>query len=170
MEPHRLDLGGDVVAEVGVVDDGDAQVERVAERPEAPVFSYFTHDGGFSVIDGFIVKPAPGRFVLVLKDERELPKPTKHLRVAEATRADGPDGPASAPISIDWVEGPSVLRRGDRWIVYYDEYTRKKYGAIESADLKTWRLVDGEEFPAGTRHGTAFQVNADVVARLSKAF
>lgn len=128
------------------------------------------YDGGFSVIDGFIVKPEPGRFVLVLKDERELPKPTKHLRVAEATRADGPYGTASAPISIDWVEGPSVLRRGNNWIVYYDEYTRKKYGAIESADLKTWRPVDGVEFPPGTRHGTAFQVNSDVVARLSKAF
>lgn len=128
------------------------------------------YDDGFSVIDGFIVRPAPDRFVLVLKDERELPEPTKHLRVAEATRADGPYGPASAPISIDWVEGPSVLRRGDCWITYYDEYTRQKYGAIESVDLKTWRPVRGLVFPDGTRHGTAFQVNGDVVARLSQPF
>lgn len=127
------------------------------------------YDDGFSVIDGFIVKPAPGRFVLVLKDERELPTPTKHLRVAEATRADGPYGPASAPISIDWVEGPSVLREGDRWIAYYDEYTREKYGAIQSRDLKQWELVPGGvTFPQGTRHGTAFQVPAEVAARLSK--
>lgn len=128
------------------------------------------YDGGFSAIDGFIVKPGPGRFVLVLKDERELPKPTKHLRVAEATRAHGPYGIASAPISIDWVEGPSVLRREDSWIAYYDEYTRQKYGAIESVDLKTWRPAPGVEFPDGMRHGTAFEVSGDVVARLSKAF
>ena len=89
-------------------------------------------DGGFSVIDAFIVKASPGRFVMVMKDETALPTPKKHLRVAEASRADGPYGPASAPISVDWVEGPSVLERGGVWTMYYDEYTRRRYGALES--------------------------------------
>src|SRR6187397_3531439 len=47
------------------------------------------YDDGFSVIDAFIVKSGTGRFTMLLKDERALPTPTKHLRVAEATRADG---------------------------------------------------------------------------------
>lgn len=124
-------------------------------------------DDGFSVIDAFIVKAGAGRFTMIVKDEREIPVPTKHLRVAEAKRASGPYSPASAPISVDWVEGPSVLARPDGWIVYYDEYTRKKYGALRSADLKKWEPVDGLAFPPGVRHGTAFEVPADIAARLA---
>ena len=125
------------------------------------------YDEGFSVIDAFIVKSGPGRFTMVMKAERELPKPTKHLRVAEATRADGPYSPASPAISVDWVEGPSLLKRDGRWIVYYDEYTRKKYGALQSDDLKIFHPVQGLEFPPGVRHGTAFEVPADIAARLA---
>lgn len=124
------------------------------------------YDGGFSVIDAFIVKAGPGRFLMVMKDETALPAPKKNLRVAEASRADGPYGPASAPISVDWVEGPSVLKQGRQWIVYYDEYTRRKYGALQSSDLKQWTAVN-VAFPRGVRHGTAFEVPADVAARLA---
>ena len=124
-------------------------------------------DDGFSVIDAFIVKSAPGRFTMIVKDETELPAPRKHLRVAEATRPDGPYSPASAPFSVDWVEGPSLLKRGSRWQLYYDEYTRRKYGALQSADLKKWEPVEGLSFPRGVRHGTAFELPAEIAARVS---
>jgi hypothetical protein len=126
------------------------------------------YDNGFSVIDAFIVKPSPGRYVMVLKDETALPTPKKHLRIAEAAHAEGPYGPASAPISVDWVEGPSVLKQGSGWIVYYDEYTRRRYGALQSPDLKQWTPVQGLNFPRGVRHGTAFEVPADVAAGLAR--
>jgi len=126
-------------------------------------------DDGFSVIDAFIVKRGPGRFTMVLKDETQLPVPKKHLRVAEAARASGPYSPASPPFSPDWVEGPSLLKLNDRWTVYYDEYTRHRYGAMQSADLKTWQPVEGLAFPAGVRHGTAFEVPADIAARVARS-
>lgn len=126
------------------------------------------YDDGFSVIDAFIVRPSPGRYVMVLKDETALPAPKKHLRLAEATRAEGPYSPASAPFSVDWVEGPSVLKRGAGWIVYYDEYTRRRYGAMQSDDLTQWTAVQGLSFPRGVRHGTAFEVPAEVAARLAE--
>lgn len=122
-------------------------------------------DGGFSAIDAFIVKVTPERYVMIVKDETLRPTPKKHLRVAEARRPEGPYGPASDPISVDWVEGPSVLKLGDAWVVYYDEYTRKRYGAIRSRDLRTWEPV-AVAFPAGTRHGTAFAVPSDIVTAL----
>ena len=125
------------------------------------------YDGGFSVIDAFIVKAGPGRYVMVLKDETSLPTPKKHLRIAEAARAEGPYGPASAPISIDWVEGPSLLKRADQWILLYDEYTRRRYGALQSADLQHWEIVEDLSLPRGVRHGTAFEVPAGVVTRLA---
>ena len=68
---------------------------------------------------------------------------------------------------MDWVEGPSVLKRGNDWVMYYDEYTRRKYGALQSPDLKQWTLVNNLSFPRGVRHGTAFEVPADVAAGLA---
>jgi hypothetical protein len=126
------------------------------------------YDDGFNVIDAFIVKADRDRYVMIMKDETLRPAPKKHLRVAEAKQPDGPYGPASAAVSIDWVEGPSALKVGDEWIVYYDEYTRKQYGAIRSSALTTWTLVPQISFPFGARHGTAFAVPAGVVERLRR--
>lgn len=123
------------------------------------------YDGGFNVIDGTILR-ADGRYRLIVKDETLRP-PRKHLRIATGDRAIGPYGPASDPVTPDWVEGPSVLRVGDAWIVYYDEYTRRRYGAIRSTDLKTWDIISDQiEFPPGARHGTAFVAPAEIVEPL----
>jgi Glycosyl hydrolases family 43 len=127
------------------------------------------YNGGFNVIDAFIVKAARNKYVMIVKDETLRPTPKKHLRVTEATRPDGPYGPASAPVSIDWVEGPSALQVGTGWLLYYDEYTRKRYGAIRSRNLTTWDVVPEVSFPVGMRHGTAFVVPLEIAARLSSS-
>lgn len=124
------------------------------------------YDGGFNVIDGTIIRHG-GEYVLIVKDETRAPVAKKDLRLARASRALGPYGPASPAISVDWVEGPTALRIGPTWYLYYDEYTRKRYGAIASDDLQTWRVVsDRLQFPAGARHGTAFEVDREVVEKL----
>jgi hypothetical protein len=102
---------------------------------------------------------------MVVKDETLRPTPKKHLRVTEAKRPEGPYGPASAAISVDWVEGPSVLKVGPDWVVYYDEYTRKQYGAIRSRDFTRWDAMT-VSFPEGARHGTAFPVAPAIIAAL----
>jgi beta-xylosidase len=124
------------------------------------------YEGGFDVIDATLVRDA-GRYALVVKDETRFPEPRKHLRVAFAESAEGPFRDVSGPISPDWVEGPSVLKVGDAWLLYYDEYTRHRYGAARSSDLRQWSPISsGLEFPAGARHGTAFTVPRDVLLRL----
>jgi hypothetical protein len=124
------------------------------------------YDGGFSVIDAFMIRADRDRYVMIVKDETLRPTPKKHLRIVEAKRPEGPYGQASGPVSPDWVEGPSALRIGAGWIAYYDEYTRKRYGAIRSRDLRQWEPGPAVHFPPGTRHGTAFTVPAAAAARL----
>ena len=115
------------------------------------------YDGGFSVIDGVVVDDG-GRAVLVMKDETRHPQPRKHLRVATAQAPGGPYGDASPAFSPDWVEGPTVLRIGANWRIYYDEYTRKRYGAIDTPDFRVFTPAADVVFPQGMRHGTAFRV------------
>src|SRR5215475_10544922 len=132
------------------------------------------YDGGFNVIDATIVKSAAGElrrgYVMILKDETRNPV-KKNLRIAVSDKATGPYGAASPPFSPEWVEGPTAARVNNEWIVYFDMYRDKRYGAVKSADLKNWAPVtDKLSMPAGARHGTVFRVSDEVLAQLLVAW
>ena len=125
------------------------------------------YEPGFNVIDSFIVKDGE-RFVMFLKDETKQPVAQKNIRVAFSKKAEGPYGPASEPITAKyWAEGPTAIKIEGRWIVYFDKYTQHKYGAVISQDLKDWEDISNKvEFPEGTRHGTVFEVNKEILDNL----
>jgi hypothetical protein len=120
-------------------------------------------DGGFNVIDATILK-AEGRFYLVVKDETAKPA-RKNLRLASAASPRGPWAGVSEPFTIAWVEGPSAIRIGQEYFVYFDHYAPPQYyGAVKSKDLKTWVDVSKEmSFPPGCRHGTVLEVSKEIV-------
>ena len=125
------------------------------------------YNPGFNVIDATIVKDG-NRYVMFLKDETRVPVAQKNIRYALSQRAEGPFGPASAPITGDyWAEGPSAIRIGTRLVVYFDKYTERRYGAVASTDLKQWEDISPKiQFPEGARHGTALSVPPAVLTRL----
>jgi beta-xylosidase len=116
------------------------------------------YEPGFNVIDASI-QPDGKRFVMFLKDETREPV-QKNLRIAYASRLAGPYGPASAPITGNyWAEGPTAVKLGTDWLVYFDKYREHKYGAVKSSDLTHWTDVsDKIQLPKGLRHGTIFRV------------
>ena len=124
------------------------------------------YEHGFSVIDADIITSGQ-RYVMFLKDETEKP-PQKNIRMAFSDHAEGPWSPPTAPITGDyWAEGPTALRVGDRWIVYFDRYRDHRYGALGSDDLEHWTDVSASiSMPPGMRHGTAFEVPAADARRL----
>jgi len=124
-------------------------------------------NGGFNVIDATMLY-AEGKYYLIVKDE--TPKPVKkNLRIAVGDSPEGPFGPASAPFTPSWVEGPSAIRIGDDYVVYFDCYTKGCYGAVRSRNLKDWEDITSHvSFPQGTRHGTVLRVPKSVVDRLSE--
>ncbi len=128
-------------------------------------------DQGFNVIDASIVKDG-ARYVMFLKDETDKPfVQQKNLRVTTAESPAGPWKPVSSPITGDyWAEGPSPLRIGDSWVVYFDRYMQHEYGAVIAHNLEHWEDVSaGVRFPKGVRHGTALRVSEDVLERLQSA-
>ena len=124
------------------------------------------YEHGFSVIDADIIRDGK-RYVMFLKDETERP-PQKNIRLAFANRADGPWSAPTAKITGDyWAEGPTALRVGDRWIVYFDRYREHKYGALASTDLEHWTDISNTlVMPPGIRHGTALEIPAADARRL----
>lgn len=129
------------------------------------------HDPGFNVIDSTIVRHG-GQYVMILKDETRQPS-AKNLRVATADKITGPWHVAEKPFTPPglWVEGPSLLKVGDWWYLYYDCYQDHRYGAMRTKDFKQWQDISERIwFPPGTRHGTAFEVPSVVLDQLMGHF
>ncbi len=131
------------------------------------------YDPGFSVIDATFLDTDQGRR-LIIKDETRYP-PRKYLQIAGAAGTRGPFASLSAPFTPEglWVEGPTALKIGDDYVVYFDAYVKKQYGAMRSRDLRTWEDVTAkmhfpdEGTPLRMRHGTVIAVPPDILAGLN---
>ncbi len=132
------------------------------------------YDPGFNCIDASFLR-ADGKLWLVIKDETKFPAPAKNLRIGPAESLRGPFGPLSAPFTPPglWVEGPTAVKIGGEYLVYFDAYTQKHYSAMRSRDLVTWHQVPAgelsfpfEETPERMRHGTVLEVPRALIERL----
>lgn len=125
-----------------------------------PATVYF--NPGYSVIDATLF-PAPGTsapYRLIFKDERKTPL-RKFLLTAEGKTMEGPWTVDSGPLSEVWSEGAAVIKVKDGWLAYCDHYrSPQHYGAMFSADLKTWADAQSRiQFPAGMRHGSFLEIS-----------
>jgi hypothetical protein len=107
---------------------------------------------------------------MFLKDETDKPfTPQKNIRIAFSNNAEGPYSKPSSPISGSyWAEGPSAIKIGKEWFVYFDRFRDGKYGLIVSADLKNWKdrseeLVTPKDF----RHGTVILITETILKGLT---
>ncbi|HEY6187599.1 MAG TPA: glycoside hydrolase family 43 protein [Pyrinomonadaceae bacterium] len=125
------------------------------------------YDQGFNVIDSTIIKDG-SRYIMFLKDETKQPVAKKNLRYAVSSRAMGPYGQASPPITGNyWAEGPTAIKIGRKLIVYFDKYRDHRYGAVASIDLNRWEDISAQvRFPEGARHGTVLRVRQAVLLKL----
>lgn len=125
------------------------------------------YEPGFNVIDATILNQDKG-YVMFLKDETKVPV-QKNLKVAYSDNLTGPYTKASAPITGNyWAEGPTAIKIDNNWVVYFDKYTQKKYGAVKQTETGWEDISDKVSFPQGTRHGTVIKVSPEIIANLKK--
>jgi hypothetical protein len=121
-------------------------------------------DPGFSVIDAVIVKTAPKQYTLVLKDNT---RNERNLKVAFADNPLGPYKNVSAPFTGKLTEGPSVLQSGKEWIIYYDDYGNKRYGAVATTDFHQFKNINAKiVVPEGHKHGTVLKVRRKILDKI----
>ena len=125
------------------------------------------YEPGFNVIDASIVKQDQG-FVMYLKDETRDPV-QKNIKIAVGKKLKGPYSAASDPITGQyWAEGPTAIKIGHNWTVYFDKYTEKKYGAVKETP-QGWEDISAQiSFPSGARHGTVIKVSKEELSVLKK--
>lgn len=122
------------------------------------------YDPGFSSIDAVIVKDKKDKYIQVLKDNT---RPNRNLKVAFANDPLGPYREVSQPFTGNFIEGPTVVKKGDEWLIYYDVYQQKIYGAMKTKDFKTFTDITKEiSVPAGHKHGTIFTAKKKLVKKI----
>jgi len=127
------------------------------------------YEPGFNVIDGTVVKEGD-EYIMFVKDETIEPA-EKNIRMTRSTQLPDGFGPAGPPITGDyWAEGPTAIKIGEQWLLYFDKYMDKKMGAVASKDLIHWEdISDRVRFPSGMRHGTVFKVTAEEFQQLKSS-
>lgn len=128
-------------------------------------------DPGYSVIDGAMVHRG-GRYYLLYKNESVATDGDDavfhdYLEVVDGASATGPWSTPTRLATPQWVEGPAPVELGGKIVVFYDQYSRGRYGAIESRDMEHWSSRSMTlTMPKGHRHGSVLRVPGDVAARV----
>ena len=123
------------------------------------------YDPGFNSIDGFLLKEEPGKYVLIVKDNR---KPGySDLFCVTADAPEGPYGDPSVKFAPTYSEGACAIKVGDEWLIYFDVYREARFGAVSTKDFKEFTPIDDKiSLPAGHKHGTIIKVPESVLEAL----
>ena len=132
-------------------------------------------DPGFSCIDATLVKRGNKDYVMVLKDNT---RPERDIKVAYAKSSYGPWSKASEPFTGKMMEGPTtckVIRKSGKseesgWLIYYDRYKLKDFGAHFTKDFVTFEDVSNKvSIPNLHKHGTIFMADETILKGLLTA-
>ena len=131
------------------------------------------YDPGFAVTDATVL-PANGRFYVIAKNE--MPK-KKNLFLSSSDTLDGMYSEPGEPFTAKGMlaQGPSAIKIGNDYLVYFEDYGDKHYRAMSSRDLRTWQDVTakmkfpGEGTPERMHHGAVIAVPAKLLAGLAAA-
>ncbi len=122
------------------------------------------YDPGFSTIDATIIKRAKNDYVMVLKDNT---RPNRNLKVAFSKSPTGPYSKPSNSFTESFVEGPTVQKIGKKYLIYFDEYRKFTYGAVEKKDFKQFKNISNNVcIPKGHKHGTIFKASTSDITNL----
>jgi hypothetical protein len=123
-------------------------------------------DPGFNCIDATVLRNGE-RWVMVFKDERVRPE-KKNLRFAFADSPAGPWRDVSEAFTPAWVEGPSAVKIGPDWWIYFDHYRAPRhYGAVKTRDWKIFENITSQlSFPPDHRHGTVVRISETEARRM----
>ena len=124
-------------------------------------------DPGFSCIDATLVKRGKRDYVMVLKDNT---RPERDIKVAYAKSPYGPWSKASEPFTGKMMEGPTTAKVDGGWLIYYDRYELKDFGAHFTKDFVKFEDVSKQvRVPVLHKHGTIFKADERVVYNLLHA-
>jgi hypothetical protein len=104
---------------------------------------------------------------MVLKDNT---RPERDIKVAYSNSPYGPWSKASEPFTGKMMEGPTTAKVDGGWLIYYDRYRLKDFGAHFTKDFVKFEDVSKTvKVPVLHKHGTIFKAPESIVYGLLHA-
>jgi len=125
-------------------------------------------DPGYTVIDATIFHEPGAPWRLIFKQQSTDPL-TYQERVATGPTLEGPWTNISGFINESWSEGPSAIKVGDKYIVFYDHYRapRARFEAVATTDWKHWEDITSQiDLPPFCKHGSFLKITPAEADRL----
>jgi hypothetical protein len=117
-------------------------------------------DPGYNIIDASIIK-YKSSYLMAFKDERgqHISPKYKGIRLCQSNSPQGPFENITDIITPKPVEGPSLFMLEDKITMFYDYFTKGRYGVSQSHDGLQWQTVDHNfNLPNDLRHGAIFKL------------
>jgi hypothetical protein len=127
-------------------------------------------DPGYTVIDATIFHEPGAPFRLIFKQQSTDPL-TYQERVATGPTLEGPWTNISGFINEPWSEGPSAIKVGDKYIVFYDHYRppNARFEAVATTGWKHWEDITSQiDLPPFCKHGSFLKITNAEADRLLK--
>jgi hypothetical protein len=127
-------------------------------------------DPGYTVIDATIFHEQGQPYRLIFKEQTKDPL-TYNERIASGPTLEGPWTNISDTINEPWSEGPSAIKVGDRYVIFYDHYRGDhiRYEAVASRDWQHWDDITAEtSLPLKAKHGSFLHITGKEAKRLLK--
>jgi hypothetical protein len=123
-------------------------------------------DPGYSVIDATVIKIKNKEYVMVYKDNT---RPERNIKLAFAKTLSGPWEYSPKAVTEKFTEGPTVVKVKNGWLVYYDAYQNKKYGASFTKNFQAFTDAGNLiEMPANHKHGTILKIKKKLLTRIKR--
>lgn len=128
-------------------------------------------DPGYVVIDATIFHDPANTatpYRLIFKQQTYDPL-TFQERVATGPTLQGPWSNLSGFINEPWSEGPSALKLGGRYVVFYDHYRppHAQFEAVATKDWEHWQDITSQiGLPAHSKHGSFLKITSAEAERL----
>jgi hypothetical protein len=127
-------------------------------------------DPGYTVIDATVFHEQGQPYRLIFKQQTKEPL-TYNVRIASGPSLEGPWTGISEAINEPWSEGPSAIKVGDRYVIFYDHYRGDhiQYEAVASRDWQHWQEITPEiALPLHCKHGSFLRITEKEARRLLK--
>ena len=136
-------------------------------------------DRPFATIDGMLALDEKNkRWIMIYKNELKEVEGGKNLHVASSPLDFSKPwedlcapivGPGTSVYPESMCEGPSLLKMGKEWFLYWDSPLTKTYTMATSKNLTEWKLrTEDMSFPKGVRHGTIFKAPISAIGWMIK--
>jgi hypothetical protein len=94
-------------------------------------------------------------------------QPERNIRIAFGRSSTCPYRNEPGAFTEQFIESPSVVKTGNKWLIYFDVYKKKEYHAVSTTDFITSKNINAKiSISQGHKHCTIIKIPEKILKYL----